>query len=174
MQQVSLYGLYIPTQTRFRSELAVAVRKLPKYGSKSCRHDFGTDGKQRSAYGIYNLYNLKTADISFTVDYSFTNTKKQKAFVHFSAPPSAFIKAPAKHISMLFANAFYITKGYGQNIVHSLSRLIYPRKTSHKRTAALTALFPDEIQIRCSSAILCTMFHRYGLYRAAFSAKLAG
>ena len=35
------------------------------------------------------------------------------------------------------------------------------------------ALFPDEISIRHLYAILCTMFHRYGLYRVQFPFKLA-
>ncbi len=65
MRQVSLYSLYTSTQTRSRSELTVAVRKLPKYGSKSCRHDFGTDGKQGFAYEVYNLYNSKLVTMSF-------------------------------------------------------------------------------------------------------------
>ncbi len=64
---MSLCIWYSPTQTRFRSELTVAVHKLPKYGSKSCPHDFGTDGKQGSAYGIYHMYNSKTARVGFTI-----------------------------------------------------------------------------------------------------------
>lgn len=35
------------------------------------------------------------------------------------------------------------------------------------------ALFPDEISIRYLYAILCTMFHRFGLYRVQFPFKLA-
>ncbi|MDE5804366.1 MAG: hypothetical protein K2I22_15785 [Lachnospiraceae bacterium] len=64
---LSLCTWYISTQTRSRSKLAVAVRKLPKYGSKSCRHDFGTDGKQGSAYGIYHVHNLEAANVSFAI-----------------------------------------------------------------------------------------------------------
>ena len=73
---LSLYTWYIPTQTRSRSELTVAVHKLPKYGSKSCLHDFGTDGKQGSAYGIYHVYNSKSANMSFTIVYSLPNILK--------------------------------------------------------------------------------------------------
>ena len=60
--------MYIPTQTRFRSELAVAVlsSKIPR---KSCSHDFGTDGKQGSAYGIYIVHNSKPMDARFVIVY---------------------------------------------------------------------------------------------------------
>ena len=64
---LSLCTWYIPTQTRSRSEPAVAVRKLPHYGSKSCRHDFDTDDWQGSAYGIYHVHNSELANVNLSV-----------------------------------------------------------------------------------------------------------
>ena len=78
---LSLCTWYIPTQTRSRSELTVAVlsSKIPR---KSCSHDFGTDGKQGSAYGIYHVHNSEPADgvrnyslkVSRCCEISFCNT----------------------------------------------------------------------------------------------------
>lgn len=77
----------------------------------------------------------------------------------------------------------YKVKGYRQNIVHSLSQCARRRtlKSAHRKQAISTphcgiaiALFPDEILIRCLCAILCTMFHRYGLYRDQFSCEFVG
>lgn len=67
------------------------------------------------------------------------------------------------------------TKGYGQNIVHSLIHIITAWKAIISKWVYNPPLWlPDEIEMRHLYAILCTMFHRYGLYRADFLFTLIG
>ena len=90
----------------------------------------------------------------FSKVFSFFPLKRQKTKIHHG-------------ICLLPLVSLSKTKGYGQNIVHSLVHIITTWKANFKK-GIKSLWLSDEIWLRSLYTILCTMFHRNGLYRADF------